>query len=57
MTHIPIVRRDKFEPEENVHLEIPCCWCRHRHGLDTEEPCRTCDHSATAVEETDHEPR
>lgn len=51
MSHIPIVRRDKFEPEDARGFEIPCCWCRHRHGLDTEEPCRTCDHSATAVDE------
>lgn len=49
---IPVVRRDHFEPEESGHgLSIPCCWCTHRHGLCTEEPCRTCDHNAGAASE------
>lgn len=52
MSHIPIVPRDKFEPEyQGRGFEIPCCWCKHRHGSDDQEPCRTCDHNANAVED------
>lgn len=50
---IPIVPRDHFEPEEEGHLSIPCCWCIHRHGRDDEEPCRTCDHNCNAVKSGD----
>lgn len=45
----PVVARDKFEPDEEGHMAIPCCWCKHRHGSDTQEPCRTCDHNCNAI--------
>ena len=46
---IPIVAGDHFEPEEhNIAFGIPCCWCKHRFGSDTQDPCRTCDHNANA---------
>jgi hypothetical protein len=51
MSHIPIVARDHFEPEETGHFSVPCCWCVHRHNTDSEEPCRTCDHNGNAVQE------
>lgn len=47
--------RDKFELEEpgvgGYQLAFPCCVCAHREGSDKDEPCRTCDHNANAVEE------
>ena len=47
-----LVRRDKFEAQDaDAGLAFPCCACRHRHGRDDQEPCRTCDHNARAVEE------
>jgi len=46
---IPVVPRDKFEPDDaNNSFSAPCCWCKHRHGGDTDEPCRTCDHNGNA---------
>lgn len=52
MSHIPIVPRDRFEPEiPRGGFDIPCCWCKHRHGSDDAGPCRTCDHNANAVED------
>ena len=50
---IPVVRRDKFEPENAGHFAEPCCWCVHRFGSDTAEPCRTCDHNANAIQDQD----
>ena len=44
--------RDKFElddPGSGFALAFPCCCCLHRHKTDGEEPCRTCDHNASAV--------
>jgi hypothetical protein len=52
MNHIPIVPRDNFEPEHpSGGFAVPCCWCKHRHGSDSSEPCRTCDHNACAEKE------
>ena len=45
------VTRDKFEPENaSAGLSFPCCVCAHRHGSDKDEPCRTCDHNASACD-------
>lgn len=48
-----IAHRDKFEadePDGGFQLAFPCCVCKHRHGADMDEPCRSCDHNANAVE-------
>ena len=49
-----VVNRDKFEPEDQAsgfQLCFPCCACKWRHGADYEEPCRTCDHNASAQDD------
>lgn len=44
--------RDNFEVEgHDSGFCFQCCVCVHRHGLDSEEPCRTCDHNANAVQD------
>lgn len=49
------VSRDKFELDgDAMGFSFPCCCCIYRHGTDREEPCRTCDHNASA--EQDLEP-
>lgn len=53
--HIPTVARDKFAPEES-HFAVPCCWCKHRHGSDADEPCRTCDHNFNAIPAEEAQP-
>ena len=51
-----VVVRDKFKLHENgtvgLELSFPCCCCQHRNMRDTDEPCRTCDHNANAVQES-----
>lgn len=44
-----VVFRDHFDPDTDSTMAFPCCSCTHRHGLDTEDPCRTCDHNGNAV--------
>lgn len=50
------VQRDKFELETGIRgilgFAFPCNVCRHNFHQDNEEPCRTCDHNANAVQET-----
>lgn len=49
-----IAHRDHFEldePSGGFALAFPCCCCQHRNKTDADEPCRTCDHNAGAVEE------
>jgi hypothetical protein len=45
------MNRDKFELEvEYVNgFDFPCGLCKHRHGADSDEPCRTCDYNVSAV--------
>jgi len=47
-----LVNRDKFEPEEWGTMAFPCCACKSVKKLETEEPCRTCDHNINAVHGT-----
>ena len=47
------VPNDHFEPYLDgcvVAFAFPCCLCAHRQRRDTDEPCRTCGHNATAVD-------
>ncbi|TJY57398.1 hypothetical protein E4T66_18500 [Sinimarinibacterium sp. CAU 1509] len=50
------VARDHFEVDEAsaAQLAFPCNVCRHRHGSDRAEPCRSCDHNANAVPAPTH---
>ena len=45
------VQRDKFEPETKSYFAFPCYCCIHRFKGDNEEPCRTCDHNITSVDD------
>ena len=49
-----VVARDKFllngTGTVGLSLAFPCCCCTHRNMKDTQEPCRTCDHNANAVD-------
>jgi hypothetical protein len=48
----PQVRRNHFNPDiPRTGFVEPCCWCTHRHGSDTDEPCSICDHNANAKEQ------
>jgi hypothetical protein len=43
---IPIVASDHFEPEDHkTAFGTPCCWCKHRHGSDDQDPCADCGHN------------
>ena len=46
----PVVRRDRFEPDETNSFSFPCSCCVNRFILDSEEPCRSCDHNVNAAE-------
>ena len=45
------IPRDKFELQELVTdgFDFPCGLCKHRHGTDRDEPCRTCDHNINSI--------
>jgi hypothetical protein len=44
---------DKFELHDVLggpfEMSFPCCVCKHRFKVDTEEPCRSCGHNMNAV--------
>lgn len=47
-----IVRRDKFDPRQDLGYGFPCCACKHMTQSAKDEPCRTCDHNFNAVPAT-----
>ena len=47
------VNRDKFQLRKDgrhaLSLDFPCCHCSYCFKVETDEPCRTCDHNSNAV--------
>jgi hypothetical protein len=50
------VNRDKFllrrdGPTCALSLDFPCCHCFYYFKVESDEPCRTCDHNSNAVKD------
>jgi hypothetical protein len=46
-----IVRRDHFQPKQGRDFCFPCFACAFVDAPTNAEPCRSCDHNASAVPE------